>query len=160
MYTFSIPYFLRIANVFAAKHGDDAGKSSHIPSPTCGICGDAFKDTYSALALSSSANSSSSSPIGLHLPCPNQHSYCVICLSRYISCKLDPHGTGGAPEEQIVFPIRCPECPPDQWFYSIQDDVAERILPKDKMALWVSNVYVLFGISLTASRAVLSETIG
>jgi hypothetical protein len=116
--------------------GDSAGEGLVPLSPSCGICGDSFIETFSPLSASLSANSSTRLPFGLRLPCPNQHSYCVGCLSRYIICKLDPDGTGRAPEEQIVFPIRCPECPSDQWLDSIQDDVAERILTQDRIELW------------------------
>ncbi|KIM87743.1 hypothetical protein PILCRDRAFT_259554 [Piloderma croceum F 1598] len=105
--------------------------------PTCGICGDDFQDTFSPLSASLLANSSTRLPFGLRLPCPNQHTYCVGCLSHYIISKLDPDETGGAPEERIVFPIRCPECPLDQWTEGVQDDIAKRILTKDGIALWL-----------------------
>jgi len=41
-----------------------------------------------------------------------------------------------APAEQKVFPIRCPECPLDRWVDGIRDDVAERILTRDRIVLW------------------------
>ncbi|KIM80225.1 hypothetical protein PILCRDRAFT_822749 [Piloderma croceum F 1598] len=115
---------------------DPAAKGSVPRNPTCGICKDHFQETHSPLSASLSANSSTHLPFGLQLPCPNKHSYCVGCLSQYITSKLDPLGTGRAPEEQIVFPIRCPECPLNEWADGIQDDVAERILTKDRIALW------------------------
>ena len=121
-----------------AEPGDPAGKRFGSVYPACGICGDAFTDTHSPILSTISANSSTRLPFGLHLPCPNQHSYCIGCLSRYIICKLDPDMAGGAREELIVFPIRCPECPSDQWLHGIPDDIAERILTEDRVALWVS----------------------
>ncbi|KIM87741.1 hypothetical protein PILCRDRAFT_814454 [Piloderma croceum F 1598] len=115
---------------------DFTGKGLAHVYPICGICGDAFQNTHSPLSASLSANSSTRLPFGLHLPCPPQHTYCVNCLSLYIISKLDPDGTGGAPDEQKIFPIRCPECPLDQWTVGIQDDVAERILTRDRITLW------------------------
>jgi len=103
---------------------------------TCGICGDTFEDVHSPITASLSANSSKSLPFGLHLPCPKQHTYCVGCFSQYILSKLDPDGTGGAPEDQTVFPIRCPECPPDQWVDGVPDETAKNILTEDGMLLW------------------------
>jgi hypothetical protein len=105
--------------------------------PICGICQEVFQETHSPVSASLSANSSARLPFGLRLPCPNNHPYCAGCLSKYIISKLDPDGTGGAPDEQIVFPILCPECKSDQWADGIQDSVAERILTKDNLVLWV-----------------------
>lgn len=110
--------------------------------PICGICGDAFQDTHSPLLASLSANSSTRLPFGLRLPCPDRHPYCVGCLSQYIVSKLDPDGIGGAPAEQIISPIRCPECPLGQWGDGVQDDVAERVLTRDSIVLWVGNRYM------------------
>src|ERR1700691_2595567 len=76
--------------LFAVRLGDSAGEGLVPLSPSCGICGDSFIETFSPLSASLSANSSTRLPFGLRLPCPNQHSYCVGCLSRYIICKLDP----------------------------------------------------------------------
>ncbi|KAJ7432895.1 hypothetical protein B0H11DRAFT_2123541 [Mycena galericulata] len=102
---------------------------------TCGICMDAFQPTYSPYAASISANSSSRLQFGLRLPCPQQHAYCVGCLTSYIESKLDPEGKGGN-SGIIVFPIRCPECPMTAFIDGIPDDVAARILGPEKMILW------------------------
>jgi hypothetical protein len=109
---------------------------------TCGICGDDFKCAHPPVSATPSADSFCLSD-GLRLPCPNQHSYCFGCLSQYIKCKLDPDETGKASEEHIVFPLRCPECPLDQWAEGIQDDVAETTLSKDTIKLWVGNCAVI-----------------
>lgn len=103
----------------------------------CGICGDPFQETHSPQLVSLSANSSARLAFGLRLPCPCRHAYCVGCLSQYIMSKLDPNGTGCAPDDQVVFPIGCPECSSLHWMNGIQDDIAERILSKDNMVLWV-----------------------
>ena len=105
--------------------------------PACGICGDTFHETNSPISASLSANSSSRLPFGLRLPCPNQHPYCISCLSQYILTKLDPNGNGGGCVESVVFPIPCPECPIDQWVHGIEDEVAEKILGEKGMILWV-----------------------
>ncbi|KAJ6631063.1 hypothetical protein B0H10DRAFT_1980669 [Mycena sp. CBHHK59/15] len=104
--------------------------------PECGICMDAFQPTHSPYPASLSANSSNRLPFGLRLPCPQQHAYCVHCLTSYIESKLDPEGKGGN-SGIIVFPIRCPECPMTDFIDGIPDDVAERILGKERMVLWV-----------------------
>ena len=131
------PTFSDTTFIFAAN--PNSTDKEPIPlEPTCGICEDHFQETYSPVSASLTANSSTHLPFGLRLPCPNKHSYCIACLSQYIVSKLDPNGTGRAPEEQIVFPIRCPECPSDEWVNGIQDDIAERILTEDKITLWVS----------------------
>lgn len=103
---------------------------------TCGICLDAFQPTYSPYSASITANSSSRLQFGLRLPCPQQHAYCVGCLTSYIEGKLDPEGKGGN-SGIIVFPIRCPECPITDFIDGIPDDVAERVLGGEKMVLWV-----------------------
>ncbi|KAJ7135966.1 hypothetical protein C8R44DRAFT_769368 [Mycena epipterygia] len=103
--------------------------------PTCGICMDPFQPTYSPYAASLSANSSNRLQFGLRLPCPQQHAYCVGCLTSYIESKLDPEGKGGN-SGVVVFPIRCPECPMTDFIDGIPDDVAGRILGKEKMVLW------------------------
>ena len=89
--------------------------------PTCGICLDVFLAVHSPYAASLAANSSARLPYGLHLPCPRDHGYCLSCLTLYIQSKLEGIGT-------IVFPIKCPECPPDEWDDGIPDEVAERVL--------------------------------
>ena len=96
------------------------------------ICGELFQLSQSPLSTSVSANLEKNLPFGFRLPCPNQHAYCVWCLSQYIISKLDPHGTGAAPEDQTVFHICCPECLPNQWVDSVPDIVVERILTKDR----------------------------
>lgn len=106
---------------------------------TCGICMDAFQPTYSPYSASISANSSSRLQFGLRLPCPQQHAYCVGCLTSYIQSKLDPEGKGGGNSGIIVFPIRCPECPMTDFIDGIPDDVAGRILGPEKMVLWVGS---------------------
>jgi predicted Zn-ribbon and HTH transcriptional regulator len=131
--------FIFISLSHALDVGDYKGEGLVHVNPNCGICGDTFQNTHSPLSASLSANSSTRLPFGLRLPCPNQHTYCVGCLSQYIISKLDPEGAGAAPEERIVFPIRCPECPSDLWMDGVQDDIAERILTKDRIALWVGN---------------------
>ncbi|KAJ7487800.1 hypothetical protein FB451DRAFT_1528476 [Mycena latifolia] len=100
---------------------------------TCGICMDTFQPTYSPHAASLSANSSSRLQFGLRLPCPQQHAYCVGCLSSYIESKL------GGDSGIVVFPIRCPECPITDFIDGIPDDIAERILGKEKMVLWLGS---------------------
>jgi hypothetical protein len=127
-------------SLFAVEISDSSGRGLAHVHPTCGICGELFQLSESPLSTSVSANSEKDLPFGLRLPCPNQHTYCVWCLSQYIISKLDPHGTGAAPEDQTVFPICCPECLPNQWADGVPDIVAERILTKDRMILWVSKV--------------------
>lgn len=99
-------------------------------------------------------------PFGLRLPCPNKHPYCTDCLSKYVTSKLDPDGTGGASEEQIVFPILCPECPSDQWADGIQDGVAERILTKDNMVLWVRKTHIYLHTPSAKPKTVPPKTSG
>ncbi|KAJ7637178.1 hypothetical protein FB45DRAFT_789450 [Roridomyces roridus] len=106
------------------------------PYSTCGICMDAFQPTYSPYNASISANSSSRLQFGLRLPCPQQHGYCVGCLTSYIESKLDPDGKGSGNSGIIVFPIRCPECPMTEFMDGISDEVAERVLGPEKMVLW------------------------
>ncbi|KAF7349314.1 RBR-type E3 ubiquitin transferase [Mycena sanguinolenta] len=103
---------------------------------TCGICMDAFQPTYSPYTASLSANSSSRVQFGLRLPCPEQHAYCVGCLTSYIESKLDPDGKGAGNSGIIVFPIRCPECPITDFMDGIADEIAARVLGPEKMVLW------------------------
>ena len=113
---------------------DMDGVSSTGPSssyPTCGICLDVFVSVHSPYAASLAANSSSRLPYGLRLPCPEDHGYCLSCLTSYIQSKLDGIGT-------IVFPIRCPECPLGEWVNGIPDEVAERVLDGSGMVSWES----------------------
>lgn len=51
--------------------------------------------------------------------------------------KLAPDVTGKVQEGKIVFPIRCPECPPGEWAEGFQDETAEKILSKENMVIWV-----------------------
>ena len=81
------------------------------------------------------ANSSARLPSGLRLPCPAQHPYCISCLAKYIKGKLDPSGTGDMSTHATVFPIRCPGCP--YWETGIQDHVAEKVLDRESMSVWV-----------------------
>ncbi|KAJ7152586.1 hypothetical protein C8R43DRAFT_1003009 [Mycena crocata] len=117
------------------KQEEDTEGVISAPYATCGICMDAFQPTYSPYAASLSANSSSRVQFGLRLPCPQQHAYCIGCMTSYIESKLDPEGKGGN-SGIIVFPIRCPECPVTDFIDGIPDDVAERVLGRDKMVLW------------------------
>ncbi|KAK7046632.1 RBR-type E3 ubiquitin transferase, partial [Favolaschia claudopus] len=103
---------------------------------TCGICMDAFQPTFSPYTASLSANSSSRLQFGLRLPCPQQHAYCVGCLTTYIESKLDPDGKGAGSSGIIVFPIRCPECPITDFMDGIPDDIAARVMGPEKMVLW------------------------
>ncbi|KAI5834944.1 hypothetical protein K523DRAFT_360231 [Schizophyllum commune Tattone D] len=106
-------------------------------APICGICLDVFQLTHSPIKAAASANSSSKLPFGLRLPCPSGHSYCIDCLSSHIKSKLDPSGDGtGAGPSAIVFPIRCPECSPEEWPTGITDDVAQRVLSEKGMVMW------------------------
>jgi hypothetical protein len=113
---------------------------------TCGICMDAFQPTYSPYTASLSANSSSRLQFGLRLPCPQQHAYCVGCLTSYIEMKLDPEGKGGGNSGIIVFPIRCPECPITDYMDGIPDDIAGRVLGPEKMVLWVCSQVIFLAL--------------
>ncbi|KAJ7627525.1 hypothetical protein DFH06DRAFT_1227387 [Mycena polygramma] len=103
---------------------------------TCGICMDPFQATYSPYTAALSANSSTRLQFGLRLPCPQQHGYCIGCLTSYIQSKLDPDGKGGGNSGIIVFPIRCPECPITEFMDGIPDEIAARVLGPEKMVLW------------------------
>ncbi|KAI0945540.1 hypothetical protein AcW1_001738 [Taiwanofungus camphoratus] len=103
---------------------------------TCGICMEPFQIAQTNLAAPLSAKSSSRLPYGLHLPCPGSHAYCTACLAAYIRNKLDPEGNGGESIEMVVFPIRCPECPTNEWPDGIPDEVAERVLSASEIVLW------------------------
>lgn len=116
---------------------EDMGGTIAAPYATCGICMDAFQPTYSPYTASLSANSSSRLQFGLRLPCPQQHAYCVGCLTSYIESKLDPDGKGSGNTGIIVFPIRCPECPITDFMDGIADEIAARVLGPEKMVLWV-----------------------
>jgi hypothetical protein len=107
------------------------------PYPTCGICKELFQVTNSPNHASMSANSSSRLPFGLRLPCPNEHAYCISCMSIYIISKLDPEENGCGNVDNMVFPIHCPECPNEKWADGIPGDVAVRILDENGMLLWV-----------------------
>lgn len=69
-------------------------------------------------------------PFGLRLPCPQKHAYCLNCLKSYLQSKLAEGNTGN-----LVFPIRCPECPIDAW--SFEDEVAVKVLDNAEMVQWV-----------------------
>lgn len=106
--------------------------------PTCGVCMEPFQATYSPAAAIQSANSSGRMQFGTHLPCPRSHGYCISCLNSYINSKLDPDGSGASNPNAVVFPIRCPECPVNDWPQGIPNEVAERVLTEKGMTLWVS----------------------
>ncbi|KAI0053773.1 hypothetical protein FA95DRAFT_1586011 [Auriscalpium vulgare] len=114
----------------------DAEAPRSSPYDSCGICLEPFQPTYSPRSASESANSSSRLPFGLKMPCPEDHSYCISCLSMYIQHKLDPNGYGSGNADVVVFPILCPECPVDSWPEGIQQETAERVLGEKGMRLW------------------------
>ncbi|KAF5383165.1 hypothetical protein D9615_004990 [Tricholomella constricta] len=118
---------------------DDTSSSldlDEIPYPTCGICMESFIMTYSPISATLSANSSNKLPYGLRLPCPQDHAYCISCMTSYIQNKLDPDGTGAGKSSAVVFPIRCPECPLGEWPGGIEDEIAQRVLEKGGMVDW------------------------
>lgn len=110
------------------------------PYPACQICFEPVQVTYSPVSAALAANSSGNLPFGLRLPCPGQHSYCTSCLVKYIKGKLNLSGTGDVNTHALVFPICCPGCPITQWETVIQDDVAEKVLDRETMSNWVSNL--------------------
>ncbi|KAF7323970.1 RBR-type E3 ubiquitin transferase [Mycena kentingensis (nom. inval.)] len=105
------------------------------PYAKCGICMDAFQPTFSPYTASLTANSSSRVAFGIRLPCPEQHGYCVDCLTSYIDTKLTPDGKAGV-AGIMVFPIRCPECPKNVFVDGISDEVAARVIGPEKMVHW------------------------
>ncbi|KAI0747012.1 hypothetical protein C8Q80DRAFT_812908 [Daedaleopsis nitida] len=118
------------AHLPVVKKEEDSGQ------PTCGICMEPFQATHSPQAASRCANSSSRLQFGTYLPCPHSHGYCHSCLSTYIKSKLDPDDTGIGSHSNVVFPIRCPECPIADWPQGIPDAIAERVLSEKAMILW------------------------
>ena len=98
--------------------------------PTCGICLECFLVTSNPATVSKGPTSSSRLPFGLRLPCPQEHAYCLKCLKSYLQSKLAEGNTGN-----IVFPIRCPECPIDAW--SFGDEVAAKVLDSADVVQWV-----------------------
>ncbi|KAG5654567.1 hypothetical protein H0H81_000092 [Sphagnurus paluster] len=124
------------SNYDESSEEEEPPSLNSIPYPICGICMEPFLATHSPFAAVLSANSSSRLPFGLRLPCPQEHSYCISCMSSYIQNKLDPDGTGIGKTSAIVFPIRCPECLIDEWPRGIEDDVAQRVLGQDGMVQW------------------------
>ncbi|KAF7289868.1 RBR-type E3 ubiquitin transferase [Mycena indigotica] len=119
--------------VIKKEESNDCSLSS--PHSTCGICMDPFQPTFSPYTASLTANSSSRVQFGLHLPCPQQHAYCVGCLTNYIDTKLNPDGKAGV-AGIMIFPIRCPECPTDEFADGIPDDIAARVIGPEKMVIW------------------------
>ena len=111
--------------------------SNSTPYPICDICFEPFQVTHSPISATLTANSSAKLSFGLRLPCPDQHPYCISCLTKYIRGKLDPSGTGDMNTHTLVFPIRCPSCPFTTWLTGIQDDIAEKVLDKESMSVWV-----------------------
>ena len=111
--------------------------STSSPHPECGICLEQFQVAHSPISASLAANSSTSLPFGLRLPCPGQHTYCILCLTEYIRRKLDPGGAKDGNTHTTVFPIPCPDCLIMGWEYEIQDDVAEKVFDVASMSVWV-----------------------
>ncbi|KAI0066084.1 hypothetical protein BV25DRAFT_1868368 [Artomyces pyxidatus] len=106
------------------------------PYDTCGICLEPFQPTYSPISAAESANSSGRLEFGLKLPCPGSHGYCISCLSKYVTSKLDPQGNGEGSVDIVVFPVLCPECSAHDWPDGLQDDVATKILGEKALTLW------------------------
>lgn len=98
--------------------------------PTCGICLESFLITANPATVSKGPTSSTRLPFGLRLPCPQEHAYCRQCLISFLQSKLEEGNTGN-----LVFPIRCPECPIDAW--SFEDEVAAKVLDSADMVKWV-----------------------
>ena len=98
--------------------------------PTCGICLESFLITANPATVSKGPTSSTRLPFGLRLPCPQEHAYCLQCLKAFLQSKLEEGNTGN-----LVFPIRCPECPIDAW--SFEDEVAAKALDSTDMVKWV-----------------------
>ncbi|KAF9788557.1 hypothetical protein BJ322DRAFT_1049631 [Thelephora terrestris] len=119
-----------------SKQHELPGYSKANPYPMCGICFEPFQATHSPISASLTANSSAKLPFGLRLPCPEQHPFCISCLSEYINGKLDPSGTGSMNTNTLVFPIRCPGCPVTLSETGIEDEVAMKILDEDSMSIW------------------------
>ena len=107
------------------------------PCPTCDICFEPFQVTHSPISAALTANSSTKLPFGLRLPCPGKHPYCISCLTEYINGKIDPSGNGEMNTHILVFPIPCPGCPIAQWGSGIQDEVAEKVLDRESLGVWV-----------------------
>ena len=125
------------------SHGDGKAvnreKAPAALHPVCGICMEPFQATHSPSAAIRSANSSARMQFGIRLTCPQSHGYCISCLNSYINSKLDPDGTGLGNPNAVVFPIRCPECPVNEWPEGLSDEVAEKVLTDKGMTLWVSS---------------------
>lgn len=109
----------QIGCTFDSKSGD----------PVCGICGEAFRNTWNPYGASQTPTSSSRLPFGKILPCASGHGYCLDCLTSYIRGKLDEGGP-----DCMVFPIRCPECPPLLW--QMDDKTAGLILSPELLNHW------------------------
>jgi hypothetical protein len=97
--------------------------------PTCGICLESIIKTVNPVLAAKTPTSSSRLVFGLSLPCPSAHTYCLDCIIGHIRSRLDGEGA-----RQAVFPIRCPECPPQE--YSIDDEVAARVLEGELLERW------------------------
>lgn len=70
---------------------------------------------------------SSSRLLGIAMPCPSKHEYCMDCMTSYIRIKLD----GATGDGQGVFPIHCPEC---EW--ELDDSLADKVLGRDLLDVW------------------------
>ena len=95
----------------------------------CGICLEPVTKTVNPLLTARTPTSSSRLMFGVGLPCPGGHVYCLDCVISYIRSQLEEGGS-----HQTVFPIRCPECPPQD--YCIDDAFASRVLEGDLLDLW------------------------
>ena len=134
------PSLGRFLPVFSSLRPNDSPIPEHPISnlyQICNICHEQFQDTHSPFSASLAANTSARFPFGLRLPCPEEHTYCISCLTEYIKGKLDPSGSEGANTYTTVFPIPCPDCPIIDWGSGIQDDVVERIFDTESMSVWV-----------------------
>lgn len=70
---------------------------------TCGICLEATRIVTNPYKASTSATGSSTVPFGMYIgEESHKHVYCVNCLSRYITTKIDNVMV-------IAFPIECPD---------------------------------------------------
>ncbi|KAG9026283.1 AP-1 complex subunit mu-1, partial [Tulasnella sp. UAMH 9824] len=96
----------------------------------CGICQESFRPSSAPLETAQSPGSSSQAVLyGLYLGCPQNHGYCLDCLTNYIRIKLEDK------EGHANFPVRCPECPP-RTDWEIDDETARKVLAKELLETW------------------------